>query len=424
MKFIRFVLIGALMSVFSLSLCSCDLKDTALRFFDEVRRQTAVVADEYDDIVEFFEYELTSYVGAATTEAAFASADTEMPPVLLTLPHPEIIESPYNSAETTVFFSASGVDFSDKTSLLDESQKYGYTEVLRFDDYSTAAVSAVLDKAGIEYNICVRKNTAPSGEVFAVEFAGISDKSAFYINSEVPVTLYVSAEKPAEIAEGEKNTIYFTYDDGPTSKNTRRLLDILDLYGVKATFFTTGEAVRKYPESALAVVERGHILGCHSVSHDYEKIYSSVSALEAEVLEWESIVAEAGIILQDKLFRFPGGSVGKYFSADSSIEMKTKLEDMGYSVFDWNVVTNDSLLFMRDEGENVYDYIRKNFIETFELCLNENKEKDNAPIIILMHETVTETVELMPWMIEYLISRGYSFGSLGNLGESWTFNER
>ena len=41
-----------------------------------------------------------------------------------------------------------------------------------------------------------------------------------------------------------------------------------------------------------------------------------------------------------------------------------------------------------------------------------------------MHETVDETVELLPWMLEYLISEGYTFGDLGNMSKSWTFADR
>jgi peptidoglycan/xylan/chitin deacetylase (PgdA/CDA1 family) len=104
--------------------------------------------------------------------------------------------------------------------------------------------------------------------------------------------------------------------------------------------------------------------------------------------------------------------------------MILSLESMGYTVFDWNVVTNDSLLYMAPSAKSTYDYIKENFIETFEKCLRENESKDSAPIIILMHETVPETVDLMPWMLEYIISRGYVFGDLAQFGGSWTFADR
>ena len=103
--------------------------------------------------------------------------------------------------------------------------------------------------------------------------------------------------------------------------------------------------------------------------------------------------------------------------------MKSRLGSMGYAVYDWNVVSNDSLLYMREDGESVHDYIKRNFIETFEYALREREKKD-APMIILLHEGVEETVDLMPWMIEYLMKNGYKFGSLTDLESSWTFADR
>ena len=104
--------------------------------------------------------------------------------------------------------------------------------------------------------------------------------------------------------------------------------------------------------------------------------------------------------------------------------MKEMLEGRGYLVFDWNVVTNDAVLYLRDDGVSPLDYIRSTFEETFARCLNENGGREGVPIIILMHETVPETVDLMPWMLETLISQGFTFGSLENFGESWTFADR
>lgn len=192
---------------------------------------------------------------------------------------------------------------------------------------------------------------------------------------------------------------------------------------MKAAFFVTGEAVEKYPASAREIVERGHLLGCHSVTHKYEKIYENAAALEEEMIRWEKIVSDAGIELPHKLFRFPGGSVSGYLTDYKRTTMTAMLKERGYAIFDWNVVTNDSLLSLRPDGTGTYDYIRSTFRETLAQCVRENQGKSGAPVIILMHETVPETVDLMPWLLEYLIGEGYTFGNLANL-DSWTFAER
>ncbi len=405
-----------------LSLCSCNIKETATEIRNYAVTQVMLIRDEFWEIAEFFSNEPDGTVSATPT-ASEVIADSPLLPAIITARHIEIVESPYNSADRTVIFSVGNVDLSDKTETFADGEMLGYACVPRFDEKNADSVAEMLNSLEIDFDIIKRKNPAPAGEVFALEFAGISDMEAYYINADVPVTLYVSSEKEAVMSDGGGMTVYLTYDDGPSGLSTERLLDVLDTYGIKATFFTMGNSVKKYPTEARLIAERGHILACHSVTHDYEKIYSSSDALIGEVREWERIVEDAGINLTERLFRFPGGSVSKYLTDTSLAEMQSRLEGMGYTVFDWNVVTNDALLFMREDGENVYEYIRKNFIETFELCLAENRKKD-APIIILMHENVSETVDLMPWMIEYLIDNGYTFGALDELGDSWTFSER
>ena len=159
-------------------------------------------------------------------------------------------------------------------------------------------------------------------------------------------------------------------------------------------------------------------------------IVSRLTPLEAQVLahflegsSYTEIAEAVGIALgETKYFRFPGGSVS-YLTEERSAEMKEMLAERGYLVFDWNVVTNDALLSLR-EGEPPLDYIRRNFEETLERCLAETGGREGVPIIVLMHETVPETIELLPWMVETLARRGFSFGSLENFARSWTFADR
>jgi len=211
-----------------------------------------------------------------------------------------------------------------------------------------------------------------------------------------------------------------TFDDGP-SEDTEKLLDILDTYGVKAAFFTLGTAIEKNPIQGANVVLRGHSLGCHSFSHDYEKIYSSVAALEAEVGKWEKTVSDAGINVSRKIFRFPGGSVGGYLEKDDVPPMQGMLEEAGYVIFDWGVSINDAVLYLAPEEQSSYDYIKESFVSSLEQRVRINQKNDGAPIIILMHEQVDETVHLLPWIIEYLVDRGFVFGDLANFDGSYMF---
>ena len=67
--------------------------------------------------------------------------------------------------------------------------------------------------------------------------------------------------------EPSERAVYLTFDDGPIPEATPWVLDILDRYGVKATFFVVGDNVRKYPEIFREVVRRGHSIGNHTFHH-------------------------------------------------------------------------------------------------------------------------------------------------------------
>ena len=65
----------------------------------------------------------------------------------------------------------------------------------------------------------------------------------------------------------EKKCVYLTFDDGPIPEVTPWVLDILDTYGIKATFFMVGDNVRKHPEVFQMVIDRGHRVGNHTFNH-------------------------------------------------------------------------------------------------------------------------------------------------------------
>ena len=65
----------------------------------------------------------------------------------------------------------------------------------------------------------------------------------------------------------EDRSVYLTFDDGPIPEVTPWLLDVLDRYGIKATFFVVGDNVRKYPEIFQMIVDKGHKIGNHTFNH-------------------------------------------------------------------------------------------------------------------------------------------------------------
>jgi peptidoglycan/xylan/chitin deacetylase (PgdA/CDA1 family) len=92
-----------------------------------------------------------------------------------------------------------------------------------------------------------------------------AEDAVTFETAQVAVVLPTSTAKPAESPKGK--VIYLTFDDGPTTKYTKRVLDLLDRYDAKATFFQVGDNATAHPDLARSVVEHGHALGNHTWSH-------------------------------------------------------------------------------------------------------------------------------------------------------------
>lgn len=208
------------------------------------------------------------------------------------------------------------------------------------------------------------------------------------------------AEGQAEI-EGERKKngkiAYLTFDDGPSLIVTPRILDILDEYHIKATFFVVGRMAERHPEMLQRIYEKGHSIGNHSYSHNYGYLYKNSTNFLADINKANDIIK--GILGEDfnsNLVRFPGGSFGK------SNKIIQAVVDAGYKYYDWNSLNGDA------EGKKFSkDRLIKRFKET-----SRNKKK----LIVLMHDTDAKdtTADSLKDIIDYLINEGYEFDVLEN----------
>ncbi len=297
----------------------------------------------------------------------------------------------------------------------------GYVKTDFLPGLDISEASERLSALGVEYSVKEGESPLAKGRVFAVEYAGVGTGDALYINPSVPVTLYVSGDKPDFPKTPSENTVYLTFDDGPEGEGTGALLDILDCYGIKASFFLVGEAMEKHPQAVREILERGHDIACHSMSHVYNSIYASADALMAEVDAWTTLAEELGADFGElpRLFRYPGGSVSGYLTKEKRGEMNEALSERGFLVYDWTVVANDALLFQCPSGTSRHWYIIENFLETYKAA-----KRKGEPIIVLLHENIPETRAVLPWIIEYLMKDGCSFAPLSALESQWTFADR
>lgn len=194
-----------------------------------------------------------------------------------------------------------------------------------------------------------------------------------------------------EDGAGKVKRAYLTFDDGPSGQ-TGEILDILDTYGVKATFFVVGRG-ENYYGAYRDIVSRGHTLGIHSFSHDYDKVYASASNFAEDVEELRKLLYDVTGV-NCVYYRFPGGSSNTVSKTDMS-ELIEYINSCGMTYFDWNSLNGDAVSGSYTPQELV-DNIMKDAV-----CYDD--------VIILMHDLEARhtTVESLPLLIETLTENGY-----------------
>ncbi len=140
------------------------------------------------------------------------------------------------------------------------------------------------------------------------------------------------------IAAETGRKVHLTFDDGP-SIYTREILDILEQYNVKATFFVVGKENEVAEELLWEIVDRGHSLGMHSYSHDYNEIYASVDAFAEDFTKLQEYLFDVTGV-KSKLYRFPGGSSNTVSAVDMKL-FADYLEEQGVTFYDWNISSGD-----------------------------------------------------------------------------------
>lgn len=89
--------------------------------------------------------------------------------------------------------------------------------------------------------------------------------------------------KISTLTKGEEKIVYLTFDDGPNSAVTPKILDILEKYNAKATFFVIGKNVENNPEIVKRAYEEGHYIANHGYSHNNSNLYKSEESFINEI---------------------------------------------------------------------------------------------------------------------------------------------
>lgn len=178
-------------------------------------------------------------------------------------------------------------------------------------------------------------------------------------------------------------TMYLTFDDGPYTDSTNKVLDVLKEKNIKATFFLIGKNVEKNPETAKRIAEEGHTIGIHCYNHDYNVIYENAEAYMADFEKAKNIIEDITGV-ETKLFRFPGGSINSY-NKKVYKEIIEKMTAAGYVYFDWNASLEDAVKKPNKEK-----------------MLKNAKESTlgRKVVVMLAHDTVGVTADALEELLE------------------------
>lgn len=207
------------------------------------------------------------------------------------------------------------------------------------------------------------------------------------------VRLFASKEVSNEFyfKRNDQNSIALTFDDGPHPKQTYKILEILEKYDIKATFFVVGINAKNYPEPLKLIAQKGHEIGNHTYSHRY------VKGKDADVIAKDLELCKNTIYdicgATTVVFRAPGGLMDEISVSNSEV-----FED--YNIIYWSIDTKD------------WDHRTPNEISNY--VLSNIKSGD----IILMHDYIgynTPTPEALEIIIPELLNRGFNFVTVSEL---------
>lgn len=239
----------------------------------------------------------------------------------------------------------------------------------------------------------------------------VSGEVTWYLCGTYPVTYWVTDSQGNEtqvqrivevipqqrpkVVYPSNGTIYLTFDDGP-GPYTMKLLDILDEYDVKATFFVTNSG---YEREMAEIVRRGHSIGIHTVTHDYQSIYSSPEAFFADLLEMQQIIEQTTGV-KTTLMRFPGGSsntISRHACKGIMTTLTQAVQDAGFQYFDWNIDSDDA--GSARKPKTVASNVKEGLLS-------------QGTGIVLQHDIHDYSVDAVEAVIQWALENGFHFDAL------------
>jgi peptidoglycan/xylan/chitin deacetylase (PgdA/CDA1 family) len=208
------------------------------------------------------------------------------------------------------------------------------------------------------------------------------------------VYVYEKQAVSAPINPGNK-VVYLTFDDGP-SRYTSSLLEILDKYGVKATFFVTTQ----FPSYQYMIGEtyrRGHTIALHTNTHNYASVYASEEAYYRDLFAIRDVVIAQTGGFSPSIVRFPGGTsntVSRKYCKGIMSTLVGSISYFGYQYCDWNVSSGDA------GGAKTVSAVYNNVISGI---------RKHSVSVVLQHDITSHSVEAVDEIIFWGLMNGYTF---------------
>lgn len=206
------------------------------------------------------------------------------------------------------------------------------------------------------------------------------------------------------ISDNFGKTVFLTFDDGPSEKNTSEILDILSKNNVKGSFFVIGNNVKEHSEILKNIYCSGMAIFPHSYCHKYKIIYSNESNYFNDLEQCrEEICKIIGNRERFKFVRLPGGSLNTFASTKVLNSIKNQLNSRNIDYIDWNVSCDDAVI-IKTPTSNIISNI-------------ENYGKIYKIAVVLMHDCTGKenTVEALQQVIDFYKYNGYNFKTLDEM---------
>lgn len=195
------------------------------------------------------------------------------------------------------------------------------------------------------------------------------------------------------IGDTATQTIYLTFDAGFENGNTATILDTLQAHNITAAFFLVGNYLDTQPDLVLRMVEEGHLVGNHTLTHPDMSTIANVEDFAAELQGLEDKFTQITGTEMEKFYRPPQGKFSE--------ENLAMAQEMGYTTVFWSLAYVDWYADNQPTAQQAFDKLLPRI---------------HNGAIVLLHSTSSTNAAILDELLTTWEAQGYTFGDLRELG--------